>query len=263
MTRYLNLYGYFLKQRFKILLEYRVNFFIGASSSVFMQGASLLAIWVVMRQVPSLNGWTLAEIWFIYGLLTLSKSINHMFADNLWTLGQSYVRTGLFDRFLVRPIDPLFHLLADRFCHDGIGNFLVGLVLVVGAAPELGIVWTPLKVGYLTIAVLSGGAIFIALNLMTSVSAFWVMDSVPVIRVVFEMHEFAKYPLAIYPKAIGIILTWLIPYGFASFYPASYLLQRDISPVLAWAGPLVAVVLLFVGYRVWLFGLRHYSSTGS
>ena len=73
----------------------------------------------------------------IYGLVTLAKSINHMFADNLWTIGRQYIRTGAFDRFLVRPIDPLFHLLADRFCHDGIGNFLVGLTLVVqlGAHP--------------------------------------------------------------------------------------------------------------------------------
>ncbi len=263
MVRYLGLYGDFLRQRFKILMEYRVNFLIGSTSTIFMQGASILAIWVVMRQVPDLNGWTLSEIWLIYGLLTLSKSINHMFADNLWTLGQSYVRTGLFDRFLVRPIDPLFHLLADRFCHDGIGNFIIGLVLVLTAAPSVAIVWTIPKIVYLVIAVVSGGLIFISLNLITGVSAFWVMDSVPVIRVVFETHEFAKFPLAIYPQAIGILLTWLIPYGFASFYPASYLLGRDITPLLGWAGPLVAVVLFALSYRIWLFGLRHYSGTGS
>ncbi len=263
MKRYLNLYGLFLKQRFKILLEYRANFLIGAVSTIAMQAAGILAIWVVMRQIPDLNGWTLGEIWLIYGLITLSQSINHMFADNLWTLGQSYVRTGMFDRFLVRPIDPLFHLLADRFCHDGIGHFLTGLVLVISAAASLDIRWTLLKVGYLVMAVLSGGVIFMSLNLITGVSAFWVMDSVPVIRVVFETHEFARYPLTIYPKAIGWLLTVLIPYGFASFYPASYILDRDVSLFLAWGGPLVAAILLFLGYRFWLFGLRHYASTGS
>ena len=105
--------------------------------------------------------------------------------------------------------------------------------------------------------------IFIAVNLIAGVSAFWVMDSVPVIRVFFEFHEFAKFPLTIYPKAIGILLTWLVPYGFASFYPASVLLGREIAPALAWAGPLVAVTALLIGYRVWLFGLRHYNGTGS
>jgi ABC-2 type transport system permease protein len=131
MRRYLGLYCLFLVQRLKVLMEYRVNFLIGASSTVLLQAAGLLAIWVVMRQVPDINGWTFDEILLVYGLLTLAKSINHMFADNLWTLGGNYIRTGAFDRFLVRPIDPLFHLLADRFCHDGIGNFAVGLVLVI------------------------------------------------------------------------------------------------------------------------------------
>ena len=32
---------------------------------------------------------------------------------------------GEFDRYLVRPIDPLFHLLADGFNVDGVGNFLL------------------------------------------------------------------------------------------------------------------------------------------
>jgi ABC-2 type transport system permease protein len=263
LPRYGSLYWLFVKNRIKILLEYRVNFLIGATSTIFMQAAGLLAVWVVMNQIPNLDGWSLPEILLIFGLITLAKSINHMFADNLWTLGRDYVRTGTFDRFLVRPVNPLFHLLADRFCHDGIGNFLVGLALVLVAAPQLGIVWDVPAIAYLALMVISGGFIFIALNLITSVSGFWLMDSVPVTRVIFEMHEFAKYPLTIYPRAIGALLTLLIPYGFASFYPASYLLGRNVAPALAWGAPLVAVFLLSIAMGVWRFGLKHYSSTGT
>src|SRR5574338_17012 len=194
MTRYANLYWHFLIQRLKTLMEYRASFIRGASSTIACPASSIAAVWVVMQKVPSLNGWSYDEVLLIYGLVTLAKSINHMFADNLWTLGRVYIRSGGFDRFLVRPIDPLFHLLADRFCQDGVGN-----ILVVG--------------------VISGGLIFIALNLITCVTAFWIVDSVPVTRLVFDNHLFAQYPLTIYPRAIGILLTWLIPYGFASFYP--------------------------------------------
>ena len=262
MPRYLDLYRHFLVQRLKVLMEYRVNFLIGASSTIFLQAASLLAIWAVMRQVPEINGWSFDEILLVYGLLTLAKSINHMFADNLWTLGNSYVRTGAFDRFLVRPIDPLFHLLADRFCHDGIGNFLVGVALVAKATISLGLAPSPANLVYLALAVVSGGAIFIALNLIAATSSFWVVESIPIVRSVFEFNEFARFPLTIYPRAIGILLTWAIPYGFASFYPASHLLGRDVGP-LAWMGAPVAVTLLLVAYRVWNVGLRRYASTGS
>jgi ABC-2 type transport system permease protein len=262
MKRHLSLYWAFLIQQLKSYLEYRANFLIGVSSTVFLQASNLLMIWVVMGQIPNLNGWSFYEVLLIYGLITLAKSINHMFADNLWTVGRIYIREGMFDRFLVRPLDPLFHLLADRFCYDGVGNFLVGVVLVSVAMTGLKVTWMPLQLFYLLSAVLSGGLIFIALNLITCVSAFWIMDSVPVTRAVFDNHLFAQYPLTIYPRAVSNLLTWVIPYGFASFYPASFLLGRDVG-VLAWLGPVVAVVLLLVGYRFWLFGLRHYSGTGS
>lgn len=262
MKRYLSLYWLFLLQRFKILMEYRVNFVIGASSTIILQISGLLTIWVVMSQIPSLNGWSLYQILLIYGLITLAKSINHMFADNLWTLGRQYIRTGVFDRFLVRPIDPLFHLLADRFCHDGIGNFLVGSALVFFSMRALQIPWTAANLIYLFIVVISGGFIFIALNLITGTSAFWIMDAVPIMRMVFDNHLFAQYPLNIYPKAIGILLTWIIPYGLASFYPANHLMGLSPSQ-LAWLAPVAAILLLFIGYQVWRVGLRHYAGTGS
>jgi ABC-2 type transport system permease protein len=81
-------------------------------------------------------------------------------------------------------------------------------------------------------------------------------------RMVFDNHLFAQYPLTIYPKFINLVLTWLIPYAFASFVPATYLLGRDTS-VVAWLGPLVAAGLLFIGYQFWRLGLRHYAGTGS
>ena len=39
MARYAQLYGLFLINRFKILMEYRVNFLIGASSTIILQAA--------------------------------------------------------------------------------------------------------------------------------------------------------------------------------------------------------------------------------
>jgi ABC-2 type transport system permease protein len=262
MTRYLSLYWYFLIQRLKVLMEYRASFILGATSTIVWQASSIAAVWVVMQKVPTLNGWGYNEVLLVYGLITLSKSINHMFADNLWTLGHTYIRTGGFERFLVRPIDPLFHLLADRFCQDGVGNFLVGVALVGKTSIDLGIDWTLPRVLMLIVGVVSGGLIFMALNLITCVSSFWIVDSVPITRLVFDNHLFAQYPLSIYPRVISILLTWIIPYGFASFYPASYILNRDVGNI-AWLGPFVAAFLLFIGYRFWQFGLKHYSGTGT
>lgn len=267
VMRYLRLYGHFFRQRLKILLEYRMNFFIGAASTVIYQAASLLTLWVVMQKAPTLTDqnavvWPFEAVLVMYGLVTLGQSINHMLADNLWTIGWNYIRTGLFDQFLIRPINPLFHLLADRFCHDGIGHFLVGMALVVTGINGLGLAWTPFLALYLAVMALSGGVIFIALNLITATSAFFIIQSIPITQVVFNMHEFARYPLSMYHSGLQWVLTLVIPYGIAAFYPVSYLLGRD-SGLWAWAAPVVALGFLALAYQVWQFGLRHYASAGS
>lgn len=267
LNRYLRLYGLFLRQRLKILMEYRVNFFIGAVSTVIYQAASLLTLWVVMQQVPTLTDrnqqvWPFEAVLVMYGLVTLGQSLNHMLADNLWTIGWNYIRTGLFDQFLIRPVNPLFHLLADRFCHDGIGHFLVGLTLVVTGINGMGLVWGPFLVLYVAVMALSTGLIFFALNLITASSAFFIIQSIPITQMVFNMHEFARYPLSMYHAGLQWVLTLVIPYGIATFYPVSYLLGRE-SGIWAWAAPLVAVAFVALAYQAWRFGLRHYASAGS
>jgi ABC-2 type transport system permease protein len=260
MRRYAFLYGLFFVQRLKIFLEYRLSFLIGASSTLLMQAAALFTIWAVMRIVPNIVGWSFDAVLLLFGMVTLARSFEHMFADNLWALGR-YIRQGDFDRFLVRPIDPLFHLLADRFNHDGIGNFLIGLV-VVRSSLALEVAWDAQKLLCLVLAVLGGGVVFIALNLITCVSAFWIGDSVPVTLAVHEWHEFAKYPLSMYGGGIKNVLTYLIPYGLISYYPALFVLGRD-SSLLAFAALPMGLLLLWLGYLLWGLGLRRYGGTGS
>ena len=261
MVYYASLYGQFLLQQLKSQLEYRASFIIVSVATMIQQGAMLVTIWAVMRQIPVLNGWPLPAVMLIYGLMSLSRSLNQMFTDSTWQLG-GYIRRGGFDRFLIRPINPLFHLFANQFNPDGIGNFLVGLALVIVAGRALGVFTSAWAVLYTVVSVISGAVIFTALSLTAATSAFWLQDAIAVSAAVFENHRFAYFPLNIYPRGFIFALTWIIPYGFASFYPAAFLLGRDVG-VLAWLGPVMAAVLAVISYRVWLFGLRYYQGTGS
>ena len=263
MGRYLKLYLWFWAQRLKVLLEYPGSTLLDLCGQILSQILGILVIWVVIRQVPGLGGWNYDAVLLIYGLMTLSVGLTYVFGHNLLFLGNGYIRPGELDRLLTRPIDPLFQLVVEHFSWSGMGGALMGAVVTGKALLALGIVWSPLKVLVLLLSVVSGTAIFIAFFLIGSVSAFWIMDySFLVINGFFHPHLFARYPLSIYPRGVLLLMTWLLPYGFASYYPASYLLGKEAGG-LVWAGPLVAAVLLFVGYRFWLFGLRHYTSTGS
>jgi ABC-2 type transport system permease protein len=234
---------------------------MGLAAIFVLQGANLATIGVAMQLAPSLNGWRLPEVLLIYGLLIFSRSCSQLFTDRIWNLG-SIIRQGGFDCLLLQPINPLFNLLANGFSWEGVGNLLLGGALVVSAGQTLGIFLSPFNIVYLALAVFSGAVIFFAINLITSVSAFWITDSTPVMGAVFETYLFAHCPLTIYPRAIRLMLTWLIPYGFVSFYPAAFLAGREVG-LLAWMSPVIAIALLAVGYRLWLIGLARYDGAGS
>jgi len=262
MMRYVRLYGAFLAQHFKVLMEHRLNFLIATLSTLFWQGTGILAVWIVLDQVPDLNGWSKQEIFLIYGLSTMALGLAGIFGVNLLYIGQGYVRTGRFDLLLIRPVNPLFHLLADRFGQEGIGNFLAGALLVAYGVGSLGLKLGPLEWGYLVAVALAGGALYLALDLVTAVAAFWMVVATPLTLAVNHFTQIAAYPLDIYKKPLRVVMTWLIPYSLVSHYPAQLLLGRPAG-LMPYALFPAAALLCFLAYRFWLYGLGRYTSTGS
>ncbi|MBZ4291993.1 ABC-2 family transporter protein, partial [Streptococcus pneumoniae] len=72
----------------------------------------------------------------------IPKGIDHLFFDNLWALGQRLVRKGEFDKYLTRPINPLFHILVETFQIDALGELLVGISLLSATVTSLTWTWT-------------------------------------------------------------------------------------------------------------------------
>ncbi|MGF7047905.1 ABC-2 type transport system permease protein [Paenibacillus sp. DS2015] len=263
MRRYSKLYWQFFKARLKVMMEYRADFLIGVFSVFLIQGTSLLFITIVFEQIESLHGWTFYQILFIYAIALQGRSIEHIFFDNLWTIGWQYIRPGNFDRLMIRPVNVLFQLIADRVQQDGVGSFIIGLIVLFTAAPHLGIDWAVTDVLLLIVMILSSAAIFMAVNLFFATFSFWMVDSLPIMVAVQGTSEFARYPMSIYGKGIQFVLTWIIPYGFTAFYPAAFFIdQSGFRHIAVWT-PVVAVVSVTIAYLFWNRGLRAFTSTGS
>ena len=261
MRYYLTLARAFLAQQMKIHMTYRFNFLISLSSTAVWQMVTLAAVWVVLDRAPVLGTWTREETFLIYGLITTAGAVGRTFAFNLFFLSGMYIRPGTFDRFLLRPINPLFALLTERLSPEGMGDMVVGLILVGRSFVTLGIAATPGRIAYLALAVLSGALVMIAINLATASTAFWIVEATPLMLAVNHNTQMARYPLEIFSKPLRVMLTWVLPYGLASFYPAEYLLGRASGPM-AFAALPVGCVLFVLAYQLWLRGLRHYSGTG-
>lgn len=247
----------------KTLLEYRTDFIIGLVAFIFTQGFGIVFLYIVFQNIPDLNGWTFYELLFIYGFANIPRGIDHLVTDNLWLLAGRIIVRGDFDRYLLKPMNPLFYLCADRFQPDAFGELIVGILLVVTALTQLTLQIGVLEIIGFILAVAAGTVIYTSIKLIFASLAFWIKRSQSILYVAYQMANFTKYPMSIYNKIINVFLTFIIPFAFTAFIPASYIMGKDSFAygVLATCG--IAAVFFTGGYALWNAGLKKYESAGN
>jgi len=262
--RYIRIYKVFILQYLKTLMEYRTDFFIGMLSFFILQGSNLIFISLIFSRIPSLNGWSYHQVLFIYGLSQIPRGLDHLFTDNLWLLANSYVRSGQFDKYLLRPINPLFHLIAERFQPDAFGEILIGIIIFTFSYIKLGLSFTIVQWLLLFVVILTGVVIYTSIKLIGSSLALWTKRSQHFLFIVYQLADFSSYPMSIFSQMIKTILTFVIPFAFVSFIPASYFLGIPAMSHTVLKCCSVAFILWFISYHVvWKSGLKAYESTGN
>lgn len=261
--RYFRLYVMFVTQYLKMLMEYKADFLIGILGFLFTQGSGIAFIWLVFQKIPHLNGWDFHQVVFIYGFAQLPRGLDHLLTDNLWLLSGQIIVRGEFDRYLLRPVNPLFQVVAERFQFDALGELLVGILLVGMALPYAHISITPFKALIFVVVILAGTVIYTSVKLFFASMALWIQFSQAILFMNYQLSNFAKYPLSIYNKVVRGILTFVIPFGFTAYYPAGYFVDKVNLAHALW-GTLAAAALSFaVAYMTWLKGLKSYQSVGN
>lgn len=266
LKRYTILYLQYIKNHIIGIIEYKLDFFLGLVSMIFEQVLGLISITVIFSNITMVKGWSFGEILFIFGVTTLGRSIHLIFFDNLWAFSWKYIRPGQFDRLLVRPVNPLFQIIAERLHFVSFGQLAVGVFSLVYASSLLGMTWGIGKILMLIVMIVSSGMIFVGIHLVIMTLSFWMINSDPIVYGVFNLSSFTQYPLNIFPRIIGGFLTVVIPYAFTSFIPASFFFERagnEFYWILSFVTPAVSVLLCFLAYRFWLFGIKRYTSAGN
>jgi len=82
----------YLAQFMKTRLEYKVDFLIGLVSTLLFQVITLMFIDVLFaEQTLTLNGWTKAHLFFIYGFNILPLTFFSAFCTNIYMVAGSYI----------------------------------------------------------------------------------------------------------------------------------------------------------------------------
>lgn len=263
IRRAMRIHRIFIAQELKRMMEYKGDFIVGVIGFLLVQCSNLLLLWLIFANIPSLMGWSLDQIVFIYGFSLIPKGIDHLFFDNLWNIGYFIVRKGDFDKYLTRPVNTLFHVLVEKIQIDALGELIVGIALVCVTLPRLGVEWSVLKVLLAVLVIPFATLIYTGIKTVTASVAFWTKRSGSVIYMFYMVNDFAKYPAAIYNEVVKNIITYIVPFALTAYYPALYILTGENPLFNIGMTALAAAVLMTLGVIVWHRGIRAYESAGS
>lgn len=248
-------------------LQYRASFVMLSLGQALLTGVEFVAIWALFDRFGSLGTWALAEVGLLYGMVNVTFALTDAVARGFDLFGRM-VKSGDFDRVLLRPRGTAFQVAASEVQIMRVGRFAQGLAVLVWAATAMDAAWDPAKVALLAAAILGGVGTFFGLFVLQATLAFWTTESLEIVNVVtYGGVETTQYPLDIYKEGFQRFFTFVVPLAFVNYVPALAILDRTAArgwPAWApWIAPLVGVLFLLLSLQVWRFGVRHYRSTGS
>ena len=263
----LRLYLRYVGTSLRAQMQYRASFVLYAFSHFLATGVEFLAIWALFDRFGSLEQWSLAEVALFYGMVSVAFALAEAVARG-FDLFPGMVRTGEFDRVLLRPRSTVLQLAGRELQLMRIGRFSQGLIVLLWAASALDVAWTLPKVALAIAAMLGGACIFSGIFVLQATMAFWTVETLEIANTVtYGGVEAAQFPLTIYKPWFRRFFTFVIPLATINYFPAHAILGRadalGTPAALHWLSPLVGVGFLLVSLQVWRFGIRHYRSTGS
>ncbi len=243
-------------------LQYRASFIGEAIVALFWLTWTVAPLFVLFQFDEGFSGWSRDEALLVVAFfITLSGLLDAFIEPNL-TAVVEHVREGTFDFLLLKPIDAQLLVSVHRTAPAKLPHVFVGLAIAAWGAN--GLPEPPSAVDALValLLLIAGATILHSLwTLVVSLSFKFVrIDNLSfLLRAVVDA---GRWPLAFYPAAVRIVLTFIIPVGLMTTYPA-LALRGAISMRAAAVAVGVAIGFAVAARLGWSYALRHYASASS
>lgn len=262
--RYVHLYFTCIKRSMISRLEYKKDTIVALFSFFFSNLCSLAAVYFILQAIPTLAGYSLYEVGFFYGFSMLPIALDHLFSDELWLVAYRRVKDGDMDMHFLRPVPVLFQVFAENFQPEGFGELILGVALIIVCSFNLTVTVTFGAIAVLCIGAVFGAVIITSFKVAIAALAFIFKRSGPLLQVIYNFSSYAKYPLAIYPSPIRMLLIFVLPFGLFISLPVDTLLYGTNNPWLLCSAIIGCAVAFFtVAVWIWMLCERRYESTGS
>lgn len=258
----IKLYMHYMSINVRCMMQYKTSFFLSAIGQFLVSFNVFLGIFFMFQRFSKVDGFTYSEVLLCFSIILLEFSLAEMFARGFDTFSGT-VRTGAFDRVLVRPQSEIIQVLGSKFELTRLGRMFQAIVMFTYGIIKSDVSWNFPKVLTIIFMLIGGTAVFSGLFLIYAALCFFTLDGLEFMNVFTDgAREFGKYPLGIYGKKVLLFTTFFVPYALVQYYPLLYILGRRTS-VLYMFLPLAACWFLIPALLLWKLGVRHYKSSGS
>jgi len=267
MLDYIKLYLDFSKIKLKTQIESRLSFFILIICKIVGFGATGIMLWVMVDKFDFIGEWNPYEILLLFSFNMITYAIAGCFFYDFFVQLPKRIRTGELDEVLIKPLNPTTYLICRGVSAGYLGNVTVGLIAFFISVANLHIIFSLKDILMLILLIFGSSLIQCSVFSFSYTPSFWLISNNGVRNIIGDLKSFSDYPIAIYNKVIQFLLTFMFPFGFISFYPSQYFLNKSDGAFFNTSFPiltiLVGLTLAFAGYKFWIFGLSHYQSTGN
>lgn len=258
----IKLYLHYVSINIRSMMQYKTSFFLTTIGQFMISFNVFLGIFFMFLRFSSVEGFSYNEVLLCFAIILLEFTMAEIFARG-FDLFPSVVRSGEFDRIMVRPQNEIIQVLGSKFELTRIGRMLQAVVMFAYGIAKSNITWDIPKILTVFFMLISGACVFFGLFLIYAALCFFTLDGLEFMNVFTDgAKEFGKYPMGIYGEKILLFATFVIPYTLVQYYPLLYLLGRRTSALYVFL-PLCACLFLIPAMLLWKYGVSHYASSGS
>ena len=259
---YLRLFALYFRLGVLGELEYRSNFFIQLLESSLSLVVALGGIFIIFSHTDALGSWLPDQLIALVGVHLLLGGILRFVVSPSFNKFTQDVRSGKLDFILIKPVDAQFVASVQRIEIWKLVDILLGLGVIITAIVRLSSSIRVTDALLFTFLTLVGIIIVYSFWVILATTAFWIIKADNIFQVFNALFVAGRWPIGIYPGALRVILTFIVPIAFAVTIPAQALVGTLTSQTLLLALAVAAGLFIFSRW-FWRFGIRFYSGASA
>ena len=220
----------------------------------------LLFLLLLISKTKVIVGYEIWQVILFFATFNLIDTVVQFFLREVYRF-RSYVVSGDFDYFLIKPISPLFRSLFGGSDVLDISMLLISVGFVIMSIFKIGDISLSGVLVYLLL-ILNAFLIALTFHIFILVVGILTTEVDNTLWLYRDITQMGRLPIDIYKEPIRGILTFILPVGIMmTFPPKSLMGLLSIQSVMI--ALVVSTVLLYVSLKCWKFAISRYASASS